>query len=67
MIRVAKCSFCGSEIAPGEGIMFIRRDGTALHFCSSKCRKNMLKLGRKPAKLKWARGSGKPAKAEAKS
>lgn len=67
MIRAAKCSFCGSEIAPGEGIMFVKRDGTVLHFCSSKCRKNMLKLGRKRTKLKWARGTKGAAKTEAKA
>lgn len=64
MLKVVKCSFCKSEIPPGEGMMFVKRDGTVLYFCSSKCRNNMLKLGRKPAKLKWARG---PAKHEAKA
>lgn len=65
MIRVARCSFCGSEIVPGEGIMFIKRDGTVLRFCSSKCRRNMLKLGRKQAKLKWARGPKEAAETKA--
>ncbi|MEM1659336.1 MAG: 50S ribosomal protein L24e [Candidatus Jordarchaeales archaeon] len=47
------CSFCGRDIEPGTGINFVRRDGVVLHFCSSKCRKNMLDLGRKPRKIKW--------------
>ncbi|RLF90485.1 50S ribosomal protein L24e [Thermococci archaeon] len=47
------CSFCGRELKPGTGSMFVRRDGTILYFCSSKCEKNMLKLGRNPRKVKW--------------
>lgn len=47
------CSFCGREIEPGTGINYVRRDGVVLRFCSSKCRKNMLKLGRKPRDFKW--------------
>jgi len=35
--------------------MYVKRDGTVLYFCSSKCKKNMLKLRRKPSKVKWAR------------
>ncbi|MCW3136306.1 MAG: 50S ribosomal protein L24e [Canidatus Methanoxibalbensis ujae] len=48
-----KCSFCNSDITPGTGKMYVKRDGTVLFFCSSKCEKNMLKLGRKSRKLKW--------------
>jgi large subunit ribosomal protein L24e len=47
------CSFCGQEIEPGTGKMFVRRDGSVLYFCSSKCEKNMLKLKRVPRKIKW--------------
>ncbi|RLG17128.1 50S ribosomal protein L24e [Nanoarchaeota archaeon] len=50
-----KCSFCNKEIPPGTGIMFVRNDGKIFYFCSSKCERNMLKLGRKPKKLKWTR------------
>ena len=55
MFRAVKCSFCSSVIEPGTGLMYVKRDGTVLYFCSSKCKKNMLKLGRKPSKVKWAR------------
>jgi len=48
-----KCSFCGEEVERGTGILFVRKDGTTLTFCSSKCEKNMLKLRRNPRKLKW--------------
>lgn len=35
--------------------MFVQKDGKILHFCSSKCEKNQLKLKRKPRKLKWTK------------
>jgi len=53
MVSRGKCSFCGRDIPPGTGIMYVKNDGTILWFCSSKCRKNALKLGRNPRKLKW--------------
>lgn len=53
MVREIKCSFCGSTIEFGTGMMYVKNDGVTLNFCSSKCRKNMIKLGRNPRKLKW--------------
>jgi large subunit ribosomal protein L24e len=50
---VRKCSFCGGRVEPGTGLAFVKRDGTVLFFCSSKCNRNF-GLGRKPHKLKWA-------------
>ncbi len=50
-----KCSFCGKEIPKGSGKMYVKKDGTVLYFCSSKCEKNMLKLGRDPRKIKWTK------------
>jgi large subunit ribosomal protein L24e len=47
------CSFCGNEIEPGTGKMFIRKDGTVFLFCSHKCQNNMLKLGRVPRWTPW--------------
>ncbi|AAB90471.1 MULTISPECIES: 50S ribosomal protein L24e [Archaeoglobus] len=49
------CSFCGYDIEPGTGKMYVRRDGRVFYFCSGKCEKNMLKLKRKPRKLKWTK------------
>lgn len=60
MVRIFKCSFCNQEIEPGTGLMYVKNDGTILRFCSSKCRKNMLKLKRVSRQLKWA--SKVPAK-----
>ena len=48
-----KCSFCGKEIEFGKAKIYALKDGTKYYFCSSKCEKNMLKLKRKPAKVKW--------------
>ena len=47
------CSFCGEEIKKGTGIMFVKANGTVYVFCSSKCKINLLKLKRKPRKIKW--------------
>ncbi|CAD7775121.1 50S ribosomal protein L24e [Candidatus Methanoperedenaceae archaeon GB50] len=47
-----KCSFCGRLIKPGTGKIFVKRDGSIFHFCSSKCQKNH-KLGRVPRKVRW--------------
>ena len=49
------CAFCGYEIEPGTGKMYVRKDGKILYFCSGKCEKNMLKLKRNPRKLKWTK------------
>ncbi len=33
--------------------MYVKKDGTIFHFCSTKCEKNALKLGRSRRKTKW--------------
>jgi large subunit ribosomal protein L24e len=48
-----KCSFCNRDIEPGTGMSYVQKTGKVLNFCSSKCRKNMLKLKRNPRKTKW--------------
>lgn len=50
-----KCNFCGDEITKGTGKMFVKTDGKVLHFCSSKCEKNFLKLKRKPRTTAWTK------------
>jgi large subunit ribosomal protein L24e len=52
---MAKCSFCKEAIAKGMGKMFVKKDGSVLHFCSNKCEKNMLKLKRNPRYYKWTK------------
>ncbi|MEK6949537.1 MAG: 50S ribosomal protein L24e [Nanoarchaeota archaeon] len=51
---MAKCTFCGDNLNPGTGKMFVQKDGKILYFCSSKCEKNMLKLRRKPITTRWS-------------
>ncbi len=50
-----KCAFCGDDVRLGSGILFVRNDGSTKSYCSSKCRKNDLSLGRDPRKFKWSR------------
>ena len=47
------CTFCGLEIEPGTGKMYIKKDGTIFHFCSSKCQKNLVQLKRVPRRTEW--------------
>jgi large subunit ribosomal protein L24e len=53
MFTQKKCNFCGKDISLGYGIMLVRNDGSTYWYCSSKCRKNALKLKKDPRKLKW--------------
>jgi large subunit ribosomal protein L24e len=53
MFTQKKCNFCGKDVALGYGIMLVRKDGSIYWYCSSKCRKNELKLRRDPRKFKW--------------
>jgi len=55
MVLKRVCSFCGKEIEPGTGKMYVKRDGSILYFCSSKCQKNMLNLGRVPKNITWTK------------
>jgi len=48
-----QCTFCGSNIARGTGKMYVKTDGRIFYFCSSKCEKNLIKLGRIPRKIRW--------------
>jgi large subunit ribosomal protein L24e len=55
MVVKRQCSFCAREIEPGTGMMFVRRDGTVFHFCTSSCRKQQLHLHRVGHRFKWTR------------
>jgi large subunit ribosomal protein L24e len=50
---MVKCIFCNENLKLGTGKMYVKKDGKILYFCSMKCEKNMLKLKRKPAFVKW--------------
>ncbi len=53
MVTRRNCTFCGLEIEPGTGKMYIKKDGSIFHFCSSKCQKNLVKLKRVPRRTEW--------------
>jgi large subunit ribosomal protein L24e len=50
---MVKCVFCGREEPAFIGMHYINNDGNVSYFCSSKCRKNALKLKRERRKIKW--------------
>ncbi|MEM0451646.1 MAG: 50S ribosomal protein L24e [Nitrososphaerota archaeon] len=54
-----KCSFCGREFMHGKGMLYVKKDGTLLWFCSRKCRVSMVEFKRDPRKLKWTTYYGK--------
>ena len=55
MPRIFKCSFCGHDITPGTGMIYVKNDGTIYRFCSRKCMVSLLKFRRNPKKLKWTK------------
>lgn len=55
MVERRVCTFCGDEIEPGTGRMYIKKDGVIFNFCSSKCFKNMVVMGRVPRRTTWTR------------
>lgn len=55
MVERRICTFCGEEIEPGTGRMFVRKDGTIYQFCTNKCYKNMIELNRIPRTTGWTR------------
>ncbi|WP_439026365.1 50S ribosomal protein L24e [Haloarchaeobius sp. DT45] len=61
MVRTRDCEYCGDEIVPGTGTMFVHVDGTTVHYCSAKCEKNA-GLGREPRDLEWTKEGGAPEK-----
>ena len=61
-----KCDFCGKEIPVGTGMIYVKRDGKALYFCSSKCKKNAIVLKRDSKLLKWTSRYVKGVKKKAK-
>ena len=53
MVEQKICTFCGASIEPGTGKMYVKKDGTTYLFCSNKCSKNMIEMGRVPRKVTW--------------
>ena len=55
-----KCTFCKRELPPIGALLFVKRTGDTMRFCSSKCEKSHF-MKRNPRKKKWVR---KPTKSE---
>jgi len=53
MVKKYTCSFCGTDVEPGTGSIYVKGDGSLLYLCSSKCRRNELNLKRRARRLKW--------------
>ena len=53
MVEKRNCSFCGEAIEPGTGKMYIKKDGSVFNFCSNKCKKNNIDLGRVSRRTRW--------------
>ncbi len=47
------CSFCNNEMPKGTGELYVLKDGTALPFCSGKCKINAIELKRDGRLVKW--------------
>ncbi|MFA5126169.1 MAG: 50S ribosomal protein L24e [archaeon] len=56
---MVKCSFCGQDLPVGGGKMYVKREGTVFYFCSNKCEKNQIVLGRKPINTRWTEAYNK--------
>ena len=50
---MVKCVFCGKEESYHKGIYLIKNDGSMNYYCSGKCKKNAIKLGRDKRKVGW--------------
>lgn len=51
------CSFCRKSYKEPRGLTIFTFDGRAIHYCSSKCRRNQ-DLGREARKLNWVKRRG---------
>jgi large subunit ribosomal protein L24e len=49
---MAICTYCGKSFT-ASGKMYVEKTGKIIYFCSSKCEKNKIKLGRQSRDLKW--------------
>jgi len=52
MVDTRTCDYSGEKIEPGTGTMYVKTDGTVLHFKDSKAEKNYF-LGREARDLEW--------------
>ena len=55
MVEIRHCSFCGVEIEPGTGKMYIKKDGTVYNYCTNTCYKNQVQMKRVPRTTTWTK------------
>ena len=60
------CSFCKKHYDSPRGLTVFTFDGRSIHFCSSKCKRN-LDLKRDPKKVNWIKREKKVKKVEIKA
>ncbi len=53
MVKKFTCTFCGTDVEPGTGSIYVKNDGSLFYLCSSKCRRNQTLLKRTARRLKW--------------
>ncbi len=58
-----KCSFCGNNVSLGTGKTLVRKDGSLVNFCGTKCERNF--AIRDPVKVRWTVAARKAAGKEA--
>jgi len=61
ILKMPKCTYCGTVYDLHKGLTYIKTDGTVNYLCSSKCRKNMLMKRRK---VRWISKKKKVSKKE---
>lgn len=61
-----KCSYCGTEIKKGTGLLLVTLSGRGIYYCSSKCRKNA-EMKRKPRNVEWTKEYRNEKKARIKN
>jgi large subunit ribosomal protein L24e len=59
MVSTRTCDFSGDDIEPGTGIMYVRNDGTVLHFKDRKAEKNYF-MGREAQAGRAAKDTRRP-------
>ncbi len=42
-----KCSYCSAEIKRGTGLLYVYKTGNTSYYCSNRCFKNDIEMGRK--------------------
>jgi large subunit ribosomal protein L24e len=57
------CSFCKKHYKEPRGLTVFTFEGKTIHFCSSKCRRNMA-LKRDPRKVNWIKKEKKITKTQ---